>query len=186
MWKQSVAVCFYACTVQAWFTFLHFVTEQKDFIPSFAASRVAVDAADLQLSCVWGACKTQKVIMCKQIQHQGCRLTPDAFYMQRNLGRDWQVNTTQLRQPNNSIFFQVNAQEAVIYSCFLITPLLFIQKYDSKIESETKMVTIFTHSAANLFRQWKWLFRPVLVNTFRLTKKVLMQRGTKSVLKSVN
>lgn len=48
------------CTVPAYCTFLHFVTEQKDFIPSFAASRVAVDTADLQLSCVWGPCDTEK------------------------------------------------------------------------------------------------------------------------------
>ena len=46
-------------------TFLHFVAEQKDFIPSFAATRVAVDSADLQLSCVWGPCEREKASMSK-------------------------------------------------------------------------------------------------------------------------
>lgn len=40
-------------------TFLHFVTQQKDLIPSFAASRVAVDSADLQLCCVRGPCRRE-------------------------------------------------------------------------------------------------------------------------------
>lgn len=34
-------------------TFLYFVTQQEDLVPSFAAARVAVDSADLQLCCVW-------------------------------------------------------------------------------------------------------------------------------------
>lgn len=34
-------------------TFLYFVTQQEDLVPSFAAARVAVDSADLQFCCVW-------------------------------------------------------------------------------------------------------------------------------------
>lgn len=51
--QRCALYAFTICTVQAHITFLHFVTQQIDFIPSFAASRVAVDSADLQFSCVW-------------------------------------------------------------------------------------------------------------------------------------
>lgn len=36
------------------FTFLHFVTQEEDFIPAFNAAAVPVDATDPQLRRVWG------------------------------------------------------------------------------------------------------------------------------------
>lgn len=41
-------------------TFLHFIAEEEDFIPSSAAAGVTVHSADFQLGCVRGSWKTKK------------------------------------------------------------------------------------------------------------------------------